>query len=211
MIARYALLTSILALTVGCFPKGPGPRLAHFAHQAPAVGEPAPGFELRGLDGEAVRLEELVGDKPIVLQLGSHSCPVYRYRRFDLEDLVQEFGDRVHFVLVYTQEAHPKGSRSPYAEGEWISLPNRLTGVFVDQPVDLEARTARAQFSAEKLKLPHRVLVDAMDNAVWSSYGSASSPAFVIDPAGNVATSQVWIDPEEIRRVLLELLELLEE
>ncbi len=204
--APCLVLPLALSLTAGCFPKGPGPRLAHFEHQAPAVGEPAPTFELRGLDGETVRLEELLGDKPIVLQLGSHSCPVYRYRRFDMEDLARDFGDRVHFLLIYTLEAHPKGSKSPYEDEEWVSLPNRVTGVFIDQPKDLPARTARAEFSAEKLKLPHQVLVDSMDNAVWSAYGSASSPAFVIDRHGNIASSQVWIDPKEIRRVLEELL-----
>lgn len=203
---KKSFLFVTLLFTVGCFPKGPGPRLAHFDARAPAVGEPAPAFELRGLEGEMIRLQDLVGNGPIVLQLGSHSCPVYRYRRFWMEELAEEFAGRAQFVLIYTLEAHPKGSMSPYDDDEWVSLPNRLTGVFVDQPQTSEARAARAEFSTAKLELPHQVLVDSMDNAVWSSYGAASSPAFVIDQDGRIASRQVWIDPQEIRRVLVELL-----
>ncbi len=196
-----------VALAVaGCFPHHAGPRLAHFDETAPRLGEPAPSFKLFDLDGESVELAELIGDRPIVLQLGSHSCPVYRYRRFSMEDLYDEFRDRVHFLLVYTVEAHPVDSKSPYDEGEWDVWWNRLTGVRVRQPSDLESRRAQAEDSNQRLGYQARIIVDEMDDAVWRSYGAASSPAFVIDTDGRVAARQVWVEPKEIRRVLRRLL-----
>lgn len=173
---------------------------------APEVGEPAPRFSLVDLAGRTVKLEELIGDKPIVLRFGSHSCPVYRYRRFSMSGLEEDFRDRVHFLLIYTVEAHPVGSKSPYHEEEWDTLWNRLTGVRVRQPEDEEGRLERARSSHEKLGLEPLMVVDGMDNAVWQSYGAASSPAFVIDLEGNVAARQVWVEPKKIRQVLNRLL-----
>ncbi len=200
----FTLLTS-LALG-GCFPHHAGPRLAHFETTAPAVGEPAPDFTLLDLDGQSVELTELIGDRPIVLQLGSHSCPVYRYRRFSMSGLYEDFRDRVHFLLVYTVEAHPVGSKSPYRQGEWDPWWNRLTGVRVRQPPDEESRRRQAESSHERLKLEPMMVVDEMDDAVWRSFGAASSPAFVIDREGRIAARQVWVEPKEIRQVLDRLL-----
>lgn len=63
-------------------------------------------------------LSAIIGEQPVVLQLGSHSCPVYRYRRFDIFALQREYADRADFVVVYTQEAHPVRSDSPYRDEE---------------------------------------------------------------------------------------------
>lgn len=203
-ILLYLIPFAILA--TGCFPRGPGPRLAHFAPQAPALGDPAPRFTLHDLDGGEVELAELIGEKPIVLRFGSHSCPVYRYRRFSMSELEEEFTGRVHFLLVYTVEAHPVGSKSPYDDGEWVTMWNRMTRVLVKQPADGEERLELARSSHEKLKLDPPMVVDQMDNAVWEDYGSASSPAFVIDLEGKIAARQVWVEPKELRTVLLRLL-----
>lgn len=200
------LLLICAALWSACFPRTAGPRLAHFDQRAPRVGAAAPDFTLRDVDGATVSLSDLVGERPVVLQLGSHTCPVYRYRRHWMDDLIADYGDRVDFRIVYTLEAHPKGSKSPYAEGIWVSLPNRVSGVLLPQPATFEERLARARFSRDRLGLDQSVLVDGMDNRVWSAYGAASSPAFVLDRHGTVALAQVWIEPREIRAVLDRLL-----
>ena len=197
---------ALLLPLVGCFPKQAGPRLAHFAEQAPAVGDPAPDFVLTDLEGNSVSLSSLVGERPIVLQLGSHSCPVYRYRRHWMRDLAREYEGRAHFLIVYTLEAHPTGSKSPYADKEWRSLVNRVTGVSVEQTSTDEERRARAAWSQERLRLEQDMLVDGVDDDVWEAYGSASSPAFVIDLDGRIASRDVWIDPKAIRRTLEQIL-----
>lgn len=199
-------LFAVACWNAGCFPHQPGPSLAHFETSAPQLGEPAPNFRLTDLEGRSVELAELIGERPIVLQLGSHSCPVYRYRRFSMEDLFADFHDRVHFLLVYTVEAHPVGSKSPYAEGEWDTWWNRLTGVRVRQAGDRDERRRQAEHSYRKLGLEQLLIVDEMSNQVWETYGAAASPAFVIDRQGKIAARQVWIDPEKLRQTLLDLL-----
>lgn len=197
--------TVLTSLLTGCFPHAPGPRLMHFDDRAPALGEPAPNFALKDIEGKTVELADFIGEKPVVLRLGSHSCPVYRYRRFSMEDLIEDFRDRVHFLTVYTTEAHPVGSKSPYAEGEWDTWMNKAVGVRVREPATQEEREELARFSHEKLKLLAPMAVDGMDNEVWETYGGASSPGFVIDQQGRVALRQVWIEPKEIREVLEKL------
>ncbi|MEM6795840.1 MAG: deiodinase-like protein [Acidobacteriota bacterium] len=196
------LLLALLPLALGCFPKSPGTTLAHFADQAPAEGAAAPLFELQDLEGAPVQLAELIGDKPVVVQLGSHSCPVYRYRRHTMDNLWEEYEGRVHFLVVYTREAHPVGSESPYRDGEWDPMINRLTGARVAEPQTLEERRETASYSRQELELPVPVLVDDMENSVWSAYGAAASPGFVIDTEGRIALRQVWLNPKEIKRTL---------
>jgi peroxiredoxin len=202
------MASGVLALScLACFPKKPGLRLQHFATSAPEVGSLAPDFELLDVSGLPVRLSDLLGEKPIVLQFGSHSCPVYRYRRFSVRELYDDLGERAHFLFIYTLEAHPVGSKSPYSEKEWDTWWNRLAGVRVQQPGDLEERRELARFSTEQMEVDARVLVDGLDNAVWKAYGAASSPAFVIDQEGRVAARYVWIEPKRIKEAILSLLE----
>ena len=196
----------VLAVFSGCFPHEAGEKLSHFDSQAPAVGELAPRFTLRDLGGKLVKLEDMLGEQPIVLQLGSHSCPVYRLRRFGMAKLHQEYKDRVKFLLVYTLEAHPVGSKSPYADGEWLTSWNKITDVRIPQPDDITTRSSQASESHKTLNIAYPMVVDGMDNSVWKTYGAAASPAFVIDRSGRIVLKQPWVDPKEIRRVLNELL-----
>jgi hypothetical protein len=79
---RLALLAGVVCLAAfalvtvwrGLFVTGQGPLTPdttdRFAHQKPAVGEPAPDFTLREPDGREYRLSEHVG-RPVVLEFGS--------------------------------------------------------------------------------------------------------------------------------------------
>jgi hypothetical protein len=122
-------LASLLLLS-GCsrlFPREAGPNLTHFEHEAPALGSAAPAITLSDLDGNLVELNSLLGEKPVVVQLGSYTCPVFRYRRFDMQPLRSRFQDQVDFLVLYTTEAHPVGSFSPYVDREWVPWHNRIS------------------------------------------------------------------------------------
>ncbi|MDQ3269594.1 MAG: hypothetical protein M3Q11_05335 [Pseudomonadota bacterium] len=208
---RILLLGGLVIFASGCaslFPVEADEDLAHFATQAPQPGQTAPELEARRLDGTPVRLSEILdGKRPVVLQLGSHSCPVYRYRRFDIAKLQREYAGDVAFVVVYTVEAHPEGSKSPYRDGEWLTNINRITRTRVRQPESTEARIAQAIWSTEKLGRNDMVVVDTFEDQTWQRYGSAPSAAFVIDTAGNIVLRQPWVEPDGIRRALDGLLQ----
>ena len=46
-------------------------RFQNFPQTKPAIGQPAPQFELRSLEGEAYSLAELLKSKPVVIEFGS--------------------------------------------------------------------------------------------------------------------------------------------
>jgi len=189
------------------FPTDAGDDLPDFDAQAPKEGEQAPLFELRDTNGKSISLKDMIGEKPIVLQLGSHSCPVYRYRRFDMKRLHGEFKDRVNFIVVYTLEAHPKGSKSPYSDEEWVHYVNELTDVKIKQAEAISQRQEQARESVAELKLEYApVLIDSMDNKVWNLYGKAPAAAYVIDTQGRIVLRQAWVNPDEIDEVLERIL-----
>lgn len=205
---RLSGLAVVLAAaqSTGCFPHQAGPRLAHFADAAPAPGAEVPDVVVHDDGGREVPLADAIGDKPVVLQVGSRSCPVFRYRRFGMHELQREFAGRVDFLVLYTQEAHPVGSPSPYTDEEWDMWINRLTGVRLGATTTLDERRERAVDTVQRFELDVAVLVDGMDDAAWEAFGAAPSPAFVLDTDGRVALRQVWVDPDGIRPVLRRLL-----
>ena len=203
------ILLAILCSS-GCslmFPTEAGDHLPGFDRAAPALNTLAPNFSLRTTDGDTLTLHDLIGERPVVVQLGSYTCPVFRYRRFDLQPLRAEYGDRVHFVVVYTTEAHPVGAPSPYRDEEWVPWINRLTRVDLGQPSSAEERLAQARWAQEAMSSNAQFAVDGQDDAVWRRWGAAPSPAFVLDRDGQVVLRQAWVEPKALRSTLDALLE----
>lgn len=197
------LLAAVYSLS--CFPHQAGPRLAHFADSSPPPGSEMPDVVVYDADGREARLADVIGRRPVVLQLGSRSCPVFRYRRFGMQKLQREFAGRIDFLVLYTQEAHPVGSPSPYSDEEWDLWINRVTGVRLGSTTTLEERRERAVDTVQRLELDAAVLVDGTGDAAWRAFGAAPSPAFVLDTDGRVVLRQVWVDPAGIRPVLRRL------
>ena len=226
-IAKLLSLVSLLLLTSACsslFPVNAGKSLAQFPDVAPKPGERAPDFVLTDLQGEPQELNELIGTQPIVLQFGSYTCPVFRYRRFDMQPLREKYEDQVTFLVVYTQEAHPNGAPSPYTKNEpvkipdkgsgadaqankqWVPLINRLSRVNKGQTTSLQARTEQASQARRAMKSNAVFLVDDVDNRVWQEYGQAPSSAFLIDLDGNVVLRQPWVNPKPLSEAIDQLL-----
>ena len=209
MVWRITIVILALLSQSACsllFPTEAGESLAHYDSAAPQQAQPAPGFELTDLDGNTVRLADLVGDRPLVVQLGSYSCPVFRYRRFDMQALQRDYAARVDFVVVYTQEAHPVDAINPYEDRVWNPLINKVAGVNLAEHQSLEDRRLQASAAYDAMQLNSRFLIDGMDNAVWRQYGAAPSAAYVVDVHGIIRLRQPWVYPREIRTVLEELL-----
>jgi hypothetical protein len=209
MAARVVIVLLLLSSQSACsllFPTEAGESLSHYDETAPQQFEPAPEFELIGIDGQAVKLQDIVGEKPVVVQLGSYSCPVFRYRRFDMQELQRDYADRVHFVVIYTQEAHPVDAINPYVDRIWNPVINKVAGVNVAEHKTLQDRQAQASLAFDAMELNSQFLVDNMDNATWRQYGAAPSAAYVVGLQGMIRLRQPWINPRAMREVLDELL-----
>ena len=207
-LVRICIVLSVV-LSSACeslFPLEAGEELPDFYRQSPATGAPVPDLTVYELQGEPVNIASLIGERPLVVQLGSYSCPVFRYRRFYLRPLREAYAGRVDFVVLYTLEAHPVGAISPYADREWVPRSNRFFGIRGDQPITLDARLERARWARERMQSNARFLVDGMENQAWQALGAAPAAAFVIDREGRVVLRQPWVDPAGIAATLDELL-----
>jgi hypothetical protein len=128
--------------------------LARWLSEGPHTGEAAPDFRLQDLDGVPVRLSDLRG-KPVVLEFGSYTCPIFSDRVIDMERLAQRHPE-AEFLVIAVREAHP---------GEVTGHHNTLAQ---------KRQAARCLAIEEGLR--RRVLIDDLEGSVHGAYGGGWDP-----------------------------------
>jgi hypothetical protein len=187
--------------------KPSGSLASQIGRDGPKPGSSAPDFKLQTLDGKTIEGAKLWKEKPLVFITGSYTCPVFRRQTNELDSLVKDFGEKVHFLLLYTVEAHPKGNPSPYSGKEWVTPANQKAGILVPQPTTMEERLKVARDCATSLKLKVPLVIDTLDNATWQAYGRAPNCAYLINKEGKIVAAQPWFDGGPLRAELARLLE----
>lgn len=148
--------------------------------QGPRVGEVAPDFTLKTVDGSReITLSKLVGPKPVVLIFGNFTCGPFCSQSGNVEKLFQKYQDRATFVMVYVREAHPTDG--------WALDGNERVGVSLRQPQTYDERVGVARTCSRKLKFGMPMLVDTIDDAVGARYSGMPSRLYLIDGEGKVA------------------------
>ena len=160
-----------------------GPGIETWLRDGPKPGEPAPAFELPALDGDMVRLSDLLG-RPVVIEFGSYTCPIFCGHVPAMEALAKRHPD-VSWLVIYTREAHP---------GEATPEHRRV-----------EDKRAAARRLTEEEAIGRRVLIDDLDGSVHRRYGGAWDSVYVIGPDGRVVLRQAWNHPDWVDEVLREL------
>lgn len=118
-------------------------------------------------------------------------------------DASNSYDEVVHFVHIYTVEAHPMSpDPSPYSGDVWElaystksqvrTYPERVT-----YAIEVEALLQGSQL----------VLVDELtplprNNPVWSTYGPCPSGAYLIDTDGRIIVSQAWLDVNAMKTAI---------
>jgi hypothetical protein len=156
-------------------------------------GDQAVEFTLLDTAGASHTLSDLLATKPVWLQTGSYTCPVYQKAvRKALNVLVGDgdaegaYADRIHFVHVYTVEAHPPPPDfSPYGSTLLFKFST------VPQPTTYQERLANAEVMRPVLAGAQLLLLDdlapgARNNPVWCTYGTCPACAFLIGRDGIV-------------------------
>lgn len=96
-----------------------------------------------------------------------------------LEELFQQYRDRMDFYVVYIQEAHPSD--------EWQMDINVEQDVVFEQPKTYEQREAVARACSLGLDVSIPMLIDEMDDGTNRAYGAVPDRLFLVDAEGNVA------------------------
>lgn len=203
----FAAVAAVCSLACGGVPETEFAQLNDlFLRTGPRLGDPAPDFSLERARGGTVRASELWAQKPLMVTTGSFSCPQFREVTEGRRGLVREFSERMSSVVVYTIEAHPTGSPSPYVNREWVTEENKRDGILLAQPQTYDMRLGLAQRCREALKMLSFVAVDKMDNATWKAYGSSPNCAYLIDTRGRVVFRQGLFNKDEMRAAIRKLL-----
>ncbi|MBV8781132.1 MAG: redoxin domain-containing protein [Phycisphaerae bacterium] len=166
---------------------------------APEVGEPAPDFNLRMSNGNAVSLTSN-SRHVLVLVFGSYSAPVFRDHAAALSQLREKYSSRgVQFLVVYTKEQHPAGG--------WEVQRNKVQNISIPPATTLTQRNAMADQMHEQLHLDVPIVVDSMDDATAKAYGvNDTVPAYIIDRSGKIAFRQSWLEMDALQQALDDVL-----
>lgn len=128
--------------------------------------------------------------------------------------LVERYGDKLSWLMIYTVDAHPESpDPSPYKGEPWPLMFSQL-----HQPRNYSSRVAAARDvdkGVSKLHGNFTVLVDDLaphnasgNDPVWCTWGPAPNAAWLVRSNGTVALAQTWFNAdgmaEAIDRVLLE-------
>ena len=132
----------------------------------PDLGEFAPDFALKDTNGKEWRLEALRG-RPVVLIIGSGTCPLTQGNLPGLQALYDEFGDRSTWLMLYIREAHP-GENMPAHQ-------------------NYEQKRSQAEYFKNVTGTRWPVLVDDLDGSVHKSYKLLPNSTYLIDADGRVS------------------------
>jgi len=144
------------------------------------VGQEAPDFALRTLDGEGtVKLSDFKGKKPVVLVFGSSTWLPFRSQGDALEKLYQQYKNKSEWLVVYIKETPPSDGRQVDASVK--------EGVELAQPKTIEKRLEIARSHYANLGISFPAVVDNMDNKVAEAYDTWPDRIYIVDKKGKVA------------------------
>jgi hypothetical protein len=146
----------------------------------PKPGENMIDIPFLDMDGHEVRLKQLL-DKPLVLENGSLTCPLYTRWIKDMNALAKKRPD-VNFAVAYVREAHP-GERTSYHK----SLEEKLNA----------ARKLKKAYGEHR-----KVLVDSLDGLFHKTYGTYPNSIYVFNTDGIVVIRGVYAHIELVEEAL---------
>jgi peroxiredoxin len=156
--------------------------------RAPEPGDEAPGFALKSLAGETVKLADFKGARNVVLSFGSATCPQTAASIGGLRSLASEFsGYDVEFLFIYVREAHPGADLPPH------------------HSMDDKRRGAQLLREQEQIEFP--ILIDELGGEVHRKYGALPNASFLIDKSGRIAYRSLASHGPSLGAALEELLE----
>ena len=146
------------------------------------VGKPVFDSTVVRLDGSQVLLSSFFSDKPLVLNFASYSCPHYRKRIAELQQLMRKWKPLgVDFLTIYTAEAH--------AENGWKLIDQYINDSEYTAEADfcfpyaksIEDRKKMAEWLISKKNFEMSVVLDTIDDNLLKAYNSWPIRLYIIN------------------------------
>jgi thiol-disulfide isomerase/thioredoxin len=146
-----------------------------FNKGTPAAGDSLPEFNLTSTSGERITWQNF-GGRPVLLTVGSTSCPLTAASIPALKRLREEFGSEIEFVMVNVREAHP-------AEN-------------LGQPETFEEKLEHARALKEQYEIPWTVVTDDLDGSFHRSLDTKPNSAYIVGRDGVIAFRSLFASDE---------------
>jgi peroxiredoxin len=151
------------------------------------VGDTAPDFTLKDLAEKEHTLSALDG-KVAVIQFGSSTTIPYLEEVMPMNKVIKTYRKKVVFYTVYTKEQKYDWQASDYFEKY-----ERAKGL-------------RFQYGVQSGKrMSSKILVDDVDEAVFTAYGSVPAGIFIVDADGNLAYKAKMVKANNVEKALKKL------
>ncbi len=143
-----------------------------FRKGAAAPGDAFPDFELITTEGARLANDDVFGDRPVIFVFGSMTCPMTASAAPSVQELYDEFRDRVNFIMMYVREAHP--------------------GEFLMQPETIEEKLKNARLLKDYHKIQWTVAADNVDGDLHRALDPKPNSAFLTDNDGTIVFRSLW-------------------
>ena len=151
--------------------------------KGPKPGEKFIDFQATTLSGKTVSLSDYL-DKPVVLDTGSITCPMYANTTKEMNRLQEEYPN-IHFLLLYIREAHP--------------------GKKTKATTTLDDKIKNAKRMRELYNEKREILVDSVDGHAHKLYGSMPNMTYVITKSGIIKFRANWTNIDALKKVLVNI------
>jgi len=142
-----------------------------------------PSFELITTSGERLENHDVLGEKPVLLIFGSMTCPNTASAAPTVQDLYEEFGDRIDFLMLYVREAHP---------GEHFS-----------QAETMQEKLEHARALKQFYHIGWTVAADTIDGDLHRALDPKPNSAVLVSGDGKILYRSLWAaDKEPLRQAL---------
>jgi len=154
-----------------------------FGKEAAGPGDSFPSFELLTTNGDRLVNDDVFGHKPVLLIFGSMTCPMTASAAPSVQELHDEFGDRVDFIMLYVREAHP--------------------GEHFTQSETMEEKLEYARALQEFYDIQWTVAADNIDGDLHRALDPKPNAAFLMNSEGIILFRSLWAaDRDAMRQAL---------
>lgn len=158
---------------------------ARFSSDALKPGQVLPDRILVRADGEEISLRRLTDGRPLVLVVGSLTCPLTISTLPTFSEMNRLYGDQVAFAFIYTREAHP--------------------GENIRQPATLTEKVEHARLLKELHGVDWPVLVDDLDGTLHHALDTKQNSVHIVDSDGRMVFRALFAGDNEVKTAIATL------
>lgn len=136
--------------------------------------------------GKKVQISDLIKKRPIIIAIGSITCPAYDVNIKYLNKLKIKYKNKIDFYTLYTRENHP-GPQFPAHS-------------------TLEQKIKFAKIMKKADKIYHNMLVDSIDGELHQKLGNFGNSIYLIGTDMKIAYWSIFNSPPLLEKAMINLL-----